>query len=183
MTPRVARRLAKATGLAASAGAVLSIAWWIDPAFADATGVPVMLVGFMFTFAGAVIVIWVARRGGGEFARELSTPSMVRPRLLRDWLALVTAAAVISGGVAAIGSGGYSQNPPGELPECKWSIGKDHGQTNICVSHDGWLATGEDFQRVFLGILVLLLVFQCTSFTRAFFRDPPPRDSATPSFS
>jgi hypothetical protein len=183
MTPKLAQRFAKATGLAASAGAVLSIAWWIDPAFADATGAPVMLAGFVFTFAGAVVVIWVARRRGGKFARELSAPWRLRPRLLRGWLALVTAAAVISGGVAAVESGGYSQNPPGELAQCKWSINKDHGQTNICVSHDRWLATGEDFQRIFVGILVLLLVFQCTSFTRAFFRDPPARDSATLSFS
>jgi hypothetical protein len=86
-------------------------------------------------------------------------------RRWRDWLALVAAAAVISAGVAAIASRGYSQNPPGQLAQCKWSIGKDHGQTNICVSHDRWLATGEDFQRMFVGILVLLLAFECTSFT------------------
>lgn len=132
-----------------------------------------------FTFTGAVVVIWVARRRGGDFARELSGPWTLRPRLLRDWLALVAAAAVISGGVAAVESGGYSQNPAGELAQCKWSINKDHGQTSICVSHDRWLTTGEDFQRIFVGILVLLLVFECTSFTRVFFRDPRPNDSAT----
>jgi hypothetical protein len=88
MTPRLAQPLAKATGLAASAGAAVSIAWWLDPAFADATGVAVMLVGFVFTLAGLVLVLKASRGRGPDFARELSAPWAVRPRVLRDWLAL-----------------------------------------------------------------------------------------------
>src|SRR4029453_6281991 len=71
MTPRLAQTLAKATGLAASAGAAVSIAWWLDPAFADATGVAVMLVGFVFTLAGLVLVLRASRGRGPEFAGEL----------------------------------------------------------------------------------------------------------------
>jgi len=183
MTRRVAQKLAKVTGLAASVGAAVSIAWWLDPSFADATGFAVMLVGFGFTLAGLVLVLRTARGRGPEFAREVSTPWTVTPRLLRGWLALVAAAAVISAAAAAIESRGYSQNPPGELAQCKWSIVKDHGRTNICVSHDRWLATGEDFQRMFVGILVLLLAFECTSFTLISRPEQPRTDGATMSFS
>jgi hypothetical protein len=182
MTPRLTQTLAKATGLAASAGPAVAIGWWLDPGFADATGVAVMLIGFVFTLGGLVLLIWTARGRGPDFPREVSRPWTVRPRLLRDWLALVAAAAVISGGVAAIGSRGFSQNPPGELAQCKWSLVKDHGQTNICVSHDRWLAEGGDFQRMFVGILVLLLAFECTTFTFMSRPEQPRTDGAT-SFS
>jgi hypothetical protein len=182
MTPRVAQSLAKATGLAASAGAAVSIAWWLDPALADATGVAVMLVGFVFTLAGLVLVLGASRGRRPDLARELSAPWAVRPRVLQGWLALVVAAVVISGGVAAIDSRGYSKSPPGQFAQCKWSIGKNHGKTNICVSHDRWLATGEDFQRMFVGILVLLLAFECTSFTRASRPEQSRSDGATVSF-
>lgn len=103
--------------------------------------------------------------------------------VLRDWLALVAVAAVISAVVAAIESRGYSQSPPGQLAQCKWSINKDHGQRNICVSHDRWLATGEDFQRMFVGILVLVLAFECTSFTLASRPEKSGTDDAIMSFS
>jgi hypothetical protein len=161
----------------------VSVLWWLDPAFADATGVAVMLGGFLFTFAGLVLVIGAASGRGPDFARELSTPWAVRPRVLPGWLALVVAAAVISAAVAAIETRGYSQNPSGQLPQCKWSIVKDHGQTNICVNHDRWLATGEDFQRIFVGGLVLFLAFEYTSFTLMSRPEPPRTDGATMSFS
>jgi hypothetical protein len=144
----------------------VSVLWWLDPAFADATGVAVMLGGFLFTFAGLVLVIGAASGRGPDFARELSTPWAVRPRVLPGWLALVVAAAVISAAVAAIETRGYSQNPSGQLPQCKWSIVKDHGQTNICV-----------------GGLVLFLAFEYTSFTLMSRPEPPRTDGATMSFS
>lgn len=183
MTPRVAQEFAKVTGLAASIGAAVSIAWWFDPSFADATGVAVMLVGGGFTLAGLVLVLRTARGGGRGFAREMPALWAVRSRILRRWLTLVAAAAVISASVAAIDSRGYSQHPPGTLAQCKWSIVKDHGQTNVCVSHDRWLATGEDFQRMFVGVVVLLLAFECSSFTFISLPEQPRTDGAIKNFS
>jgi hypothetical protein len=71
----VSRVGAIVAGAAASAGVAFTVAWWIDPAFANVTGEPVMLVGFLFTLAGLGTVIALGSGRGREFLRSgLSTP-------------------------------------------------------------------------------------------------------------
>jgi hypothetical protein len=162
----VSRIGAIVAGVAASAGAAFTVAWWIDPAFADAAGDPVMLVGFLFVMGGLGTVIALGSDRGRGFLRScLSTPWTVTPLAVRTWLALVVAASALSAAVALPAMGGYSQNSPGEIPTCKWSLVKDHGRTNICVNHARWLATGHEFQRVFVGFLAIMLSIECASLT------------------
>src|SRR6478672_8889750 len=77
ITPGRARTLARATRFGASVGAVLSIAWWAFPALANATGVAVMLVGFVFTLAGMLLVT-TAR--GRRLPPWTLRPGILRPR-------------------------------------------------------------------------------------------------------
>jgi hypothetical protein len=76
MEDRAASRVAAiATGSAASALAAVSIAWWLDPRLADATGDAVMIIGFMLALGGIGLVLALAYDRGATFAREgLSTP-------------------------------------------------------------------------------------------------------------
>jgi hypothetical protein len=116
--------------------------------------------------AGLGTVIALGSDRGREFLRAgLSTPWTVTPLALRTWLVFVVAASAVSATIALPAMGGYSQNSPGEIPTCKWSLGKDQGRTNICVSHARWLATGHEFERVFVGFLAIMLSIECASLT------------------
>ena len=76
-------------------------------------------------------------------------------------LAAICSIALISAIVSLFQTQGFSQNTGWSLPSCEWSIVKNHGATNICVSHSRWVATGDEFERAFLGFIELFLSVEC----------------------
>ena len=76
----------------------------------------------------------------------------------------IVVAAVITLGLNFAGTGGYSQNQLGTLRNCKWSIGTNHGFTNVWVSYARWLATGQDGERGALAAIAIFLCVECLIF-------------------
>jgi len=74
----------------------------------------------------------------------------------RRWLAVLlgscVAISVVTVAVTLVATGGWSPNGRWALKRCQWSLGTNHGFTNICVSHDRWLATNNEVGLVLLRI-------------------------------
>jgi hypothetical protein len=86
---------------------------------------------------------------------------------LKKMLAAIIVVAVISAVFSVIRTAGYSQNPPRTLSRCQWSIGTNHGLTNLCVSHARWLSTGDEFQRIFIAFMAVFLALGSAAFAAA----------------
>jgi hypothetical protein len=177
---------AESTCVLAAVAVVLSLVGWLVPALLNAIADWAMIIGFIFAFFGmaaAIICSWVSDLGfGGAPGRRFKlrrSPSLGAvlsraPRRLKLVMGTIIALGVVSFALSFFGTGDYSQNPSGTLPRCKWSIGTNHGLTNICVSHARWLATGEEFQRAFIGLIAVFLSIECLIFAAVSRRDARP---------
>lgn len=177
--PPLGIRAAQVAAVSATVAALLSVAGWIVPAIIDDLAVPVMIVGFtiaLIGMAGVIFTAWSNRldargesRTRWEFMgrRWREVPRLVRrfPKWLGLMLAVICAVAAVSTALSLRDTGGFSQNPANYLPRCPWSIGTNHGFTEICVSHSRWLATGYEFQRSFLAAIAIFLSIECAIYT------------------
>jgi hypothetical protein len=128
-------------------------------AFMAAFGIGALGIGTVWF---GTISMW--RRDGREAAMgplSIDTIKAVVPTRLKQIVVVIAGVAIISVIASFIGTGGYSQNPPWTLPHCQWSIGTNHGFTNLCVSHARWLATAEEFQRAVIGFSAVFLSAIC----------------------
>jgi hypothetical protein len=158
--------MAKAAfGLAAITD-IVSVVAWIIPAVLSVVGVWLLLVDFVFGFVGlgSIIVAIVVRNVQGRWAssdRLRATTTIPLPLRLKVAVGSVIGLAVVSMIGGFVSTSGYSQNPQGTDPHCKWSIGTNHGLTNLCVSHSRWVATGDGVVRAALGFLAIFLTTLC----------------------
>jgi hypothetical protein len=157
---------AKAAYGLATITALFSVASWIIPAVLGAAGGWLLLVDFVFGFVGlAVIIVATGVRNFQGRATLIDGVSAVPPTALPNRLKIaaggVIGVAVVSMLGGFVSTAGYSQNPQGTDPHCEWSIGTNHGLTNICVSHSRWVATGDGVIRASLGFLAIFLTFIC----------------------
>jgi len=106
---------------------------------------------------------------GAEFRRSDLVAFLWKttPRLLRIWLALVLAAAIVSFGIA-VGRAGqweaaapYSDAPAG----CHWPLYANHDTEHKCVSHGRWLDVKLQTAHIFVGFGALFCIIDCAAFT------------------
>jgi hypothetical protein len=163
------------TAILAGGAALGSLVGWLLPQALNNVAGPILVVAFFAAFVGMaslIAFVWsgslrvVQQRGWGYAVRDESPGFAWRqiPRRFRQGLLAIVAVAVISTAASLIGTAGYSQNPRGALSRCEWSIGTNHGLTNICVSHARWLATGDEFERAFLGFVAVFLCVESVAF-------------------
>ena len=176
-SPPASIRAAKVAAAIAVIAACVSLIGWIAPSALNSVAFPMMITGFFIAFVGmggAIFMTW-----GNWFDRKENEkkwrdrlrfwsglwwilPLFQRvPRRLVIVLGFVCAVAITSSATSLAETGGYSQNPPNFLSRCPWSIGTNHGFTNLCVTHSRWLATGYEFERSFIGFLALFLAVEC----------------------
>jgi hypothetical protein len=159
----------------AALAALLSLSGWLLPVFLNAIGDWAMVLGFTITFFGlatAFVCTLTSDLGFGGTPGRLTlrrTPTLAdwlsrTPRRLKQVAGVIIAVGIASSVLNFVGTGGYSQNPLGTLPHCEWSIGTNHGFTNLCVSHARWLRTGEQFQRAVLSLIALFLSIESLIF-------------------
>jgi hypothetical protein len=136
-----------------------------------------MVVFFLFGISGMVLMLFgqnearpVAKRPFWSVPvlppdpfRFLKFLTVARVRTIVG-LAVVAIGAITSTAVGFDAEGGYSQNPAWTISKCEWSIGTNHGITNICVSHARWIATGQAFRQAFIGGIAFLLALQALMF-------------------
>ena len=161
-------------------GASLSVALLAFPGLLGSWAGALMVFGWLIAFQGFAVMIatalWegivAARRGLSRRRRRSAhrTPTAglverigVLPKRLIWGFVVVVLASAVSAAVGAVDSRGFSRNPEGMLNRCPWSIGKNHGLTNTCVSHARWAATGNDFVRMFVALCTVFLVVVCAS--------------------
>lgn len=170
----IAQRVAAViTGIAAVVGVVVAVLWWAAPSLEKSDEGMVLVIGFLAAFLGMVgliafVGITSSARARGSDQERPTDPRSLWQRLPHWFLygvGVVGLATVGSIVASLVGTGGYSQNPANSLHRCPWSIGTNHGLTNICVSHARWLATGDEFGRAFLGLVTVFLIVQCVVFT------------------
>lgn len=159
------------TGILAGCAAVGSLVGWLLPETLNNVAGPVLALSFFAAFIGMMALIatvWsgslrvVQQRGWGYAVRDNSPGFSWHqvPGRVRQGLLAIVAVAVISTATSLIGTAGYSQNRRGALSRCEWSITTNHGLINICVSHGRWLATGDEFERAFLGFVAVFLCIE-----------------------
>jgi hypothetical protein len=169
-------KAAQVAGGLAGLAAALAIGGWAFPPLLDAVGIPFVVVLFVIMLSGMVLLAYPKlgqprRSRKGFWSRPLPPDPFRFLNFLnhgRTWTILAILAFALAGFVAAangLGStGGYSQNPAWTISKCKWSIGTNHGATNICVSHARWLATGQGFDQGFLGFLAVFFSIEAAIF-------------------
>jgi hypothetical protein len=156
----------------------ISVLGWAAPALLNRFADFVTVIGFLLVFigtGGTLIVVWangvetLVRQGWRTASQGPSFDLSISriPRRLKQMLAAIIVVAVTSAVFSVIRTAGYSQNPPGTLSRCQWSIGTNHGLTNLCVSHARWLSTGDEFQRIFIGFMAIFLALGCAAFAAA----------------
>jgi hypothetical protein len=160
--------VAESACVLAAIAALLSLSGWLLPVFLNAVGDWAMVFGFAITFVGlavAIVCTWASDLGFGGTPGRLTlrrTPTLAEwlsrtPRRLKQVAGVIIAVGIASFVLNLAGTGGYSQNPLGTLSDCEWSIGTNHGLTNLCVSQARWLQTGDEFQRAFLSLVAVFL--------------------------
>jgi hypothetical protein len=165
--------IGKLFGYSAAFAAALSVGEWLLPTLVRPIAVAAMLIGFLIAFLGVPTMMVVAalrhHRGRSKARRRWWEPSSsdlgslwkAIPSPVGLILAAICSIALVSALVGLFQTRGFSQNTRGSLPSCEWSIFKDHGATNICVSHSRWVATGDEVERAILGFLALFLSVEC----------------------
>jgi hypothetical protein len=123
-----------------------------------------MVGGFVLAFLGMVAITSGLNRGRALSQKTVGRAWASLPKWLSNGLGLLIAVAFVSSVGSMITTDGYSRNPAGTVQGCRWSIGTNHGQTNLCVSHARWLAAGESFERIFVGMTSVFLVIECVVF-------------------
>jgi hypothetical protein len=163
------RVAATATGTLAVVATCVALAWWAAPSLESRAEGLVLVGGFFAAFFGMMALIGTVGRFRRSQSQELSTDPRSIFRILPRWfisgVAAIVLVTVVSIVASLVGTGGYSQNPAHFISRCPWSIGTNHGLTNVCVSHTRWLATGDAFGRAFLGMATVFLTVQCVVFT------------------
>jgi hypothetical protein len=175
---------AEKAGQGASGFACLAVAFgiggWAFPPLVKTLGDPVILVLLLIAFSGVALVFYLLVFLKLDSTRRsldgaLASPFTLEPvRFLAfltngpTWTSLGICASALTGFVVAVagalGTGGWSQNPAWTISLCKWSVGKNHGATNVCVSHAHWLATGQQFDRTAIGFLAVFLSIEAAIF-------------------
>ena len=169
-------KAAQVAGGLAGLAAALAIGGWAFPPLLDAVGIQFVVVLFLIMLSGMALLIFPKlgqprRSRKGLWSRPLPPDPFRFLSFLdrrRTWTILGIFTAALAGFVGAIdglgSTGGYSQNPAWTISRCKWSIGTNHGVTNICVSHARWLATGQAFDQGFLGFLAVFFSIEAAIF-------------------
>jgi hypothetical protein len=139
-------KAAQVAGGLAGLAAALAVGGWAFPPLLDAVGIQFVVVLFLIMLSGMALLVvpklgQPRRSRKGFWGRPLPPDpfrflSFLNPR--RTWTILGIVTSALAGFVAAangLGSTGcYSQNPAWTISRCKWSIGTNHGATNVCVS-------------------------------------------------
>ncbi len=165
--------LGRLFGYSAALATVLSVGEWVLPTLVRPIAVAAMLIGFFIAFVGVpamMVVVTVRDRGRRRSGRrrcwepsssDLGSLWKAVPRSVGLILVAICSVALVSAIVSLLQTQGFSQDTRWSIPSCEWSIVKDHGATNICVNHSRWVATGDEFERAFLGFLALFLSVEC----------------------
>jgi hypothetical protein len=159
--------------------AVLSVGGWAFPPLFGVLAFPVILILFFLALIGiALLVISSKDPGRQPHASQRGLRVRLAPSVSGRFFTSLTrrqlwgiagiVVAAVMGVVTAVATtatmGVYSQNPPWTISKCEWSVGTNHGATNICVSHARWLEQGEEFKRAFTGIIALFLAVEALIF-------------------
>jgi len=159
-------KLAKATAVGAFSLTVVTVFGWLLPALFMTIALLLGTVGFLLAFVSLAISIvgkWKlpSRRNQEARPRSLLLSTQRTPPRLVITLGVSVIVSTVSLVAGLASAGGYSQEPQGTNPRCKWSIDNDHGFHSVCVSYSHWLATGAGVVRAFLGLTTAFLAIAC----------------------
>ena len=148
---------------------------WLDPAGLNQNAIVVIFLTFVLVVhLFPALLLASALRGRERSWREIKIRNF--PKQLLWYLSLTSAIALVVLLVSVIQNPKWSQDPPGTLARCKWSLVHNDPYTTLCVSHARYLATGQGLVRSAFAILILFLCAMASGFADIYF---PRRESAT----
>ena len=174
-----ARICAIVTGSVAFACATVSASWWFAPGFGEFSAFAVAFIAFMTGFLGFFLMFGLVyerlQDRDGEL-RRADVAALVwkrTPELLKIWLAVAVAAAVLGAVVGAAKAGQWESGAPYSYRNCHWPLYTNHDTEHMCVGHDRWLTVKFSTDRIFLAFGVGFLAVDCLVLT-ALSRSPRP---------
>ena len=148
---------------------------WLDPAGLNQSAIVVIILTFvLIVLLFPMLLLANVLRGLERGRRRIKIRNF--PKQLLWYLSLNSVIALIILLVSIIQNPKWSQDPPGTLARCKWSLVHNHPYTTLCVSHARYLATGQGLVRSAFAILILFLCAMASGFADLYF---PRRESAT----